>query len=56
MLNTYTFPEYDYVQSREQKEGAVVRHPVVIIGAGPIGLIAALDCARQPEVCILTRC
>ena len=45
MLNTYTYPEFEYVQSREQREGVLARHPVVIIGAGPIGLTAALDCA-----------
>ncbi len=47
MLKTYTWPEYDYVQSEEQKTGVVKRHPVVVIGAGLVGLTAALDCARQ---------
>lgn len=47
MLNTYTYPEFDYVQSPEQRDGKLVRHPVVIIGAGPIGLTAALECAAQ---------
>ncbi len=45
MLQTYAYPTFDYVQSPEQKAGEVKRHPVVIIGAGPIGLTAALDCA-----------
>ena len=44
---TYTYPEFDYVQSAEQREGTLKRHPVVIIGAGPIGLTAALDCAQR---------
>lgn len=47
MLNTYTFPEFAYVQSPEQASGEVVRHDVVIIGAGPVGLATALDCARR---------
>jgi len=47
MLNTYTWPEYPYIQSEDQKNGTPVRHPVVIIGAGLIGLTAALDCARK---------
>jgi 3-(3-hydroxy-phenyl)propionate hydroxylase len=47
MLQTYTYPEFAYVQSREQREGEVRRHPVVIVGAGPIGLTAALECARR---------
>lgn len=48
MLNTYTWPEYDYVQSEDQKNTTTItRRPVIIIGAGLIGLTAALDCARR---------
>ncbi|MCK5424076.1 MAG: FAD-dependent oxidoreductase [Emcibacter sp.] len=48
MLSTYTWPEYDYVQSEDQKNtGTIKRHPVVVIGAGLIGLTAALDCAKR---------
>lgn len=47
MLNTYQYPEFPYRQSQEQREGIVRRHPVVIVGAGPIGLSAALDCAKR---------
>ena len=47
MLNTYKWPEFDYVQSVEQAQGEAERHPVVIIGAGPIGLTAALDLASR---------
>ncbi|MDN3920786.1 FAD-dependent oxidoreductase [Roseateles violae] len=47
MLKTYTFPQYEYRRSAEQREGVVKRHPLVIIGAGPVGLTAALDCARR---------
>lgn len=47
MFKTYDYPEFEYVQSKEQQEGVVIRHPVVIIGGGPIGLTAALDCAAQ---------
>ncbi len=44
MLKTYRAPEYAYRACDEQR-GAVKRHPVVIVGAGPVGLTAALDCA-----------
>ena len=47
MLNTYEYPEFPYVQSPEQKSGEVRRHPLVVVGAGPIGLTAALDCAAR---------
>ena len=47
MLATYTYPRYPYVQSAAQREGRVERHPVVVVGAGPIGLTAALDCAQR---------
>lgn len=47
MLNTYDFPEFDYVQSTEQKSGETVRHTVIVVGAGPMGLTAALDFASR---------
>ena len=54
MLNTYEFPVYDYVQSPEQISGEVRRHPVVVVGAGPVGLTAALDfAARGLKVVVL---
>ena len=47
MLKTYQYPEFAYRPSDEQRAGVVRRHPVVIVGAGPIGLTAALECARR---------
>jgi 3-(3-hydroxy-phenyl)propionate hydroxylase len=47
MLKTYHYPEFPYVPSPGQRTGTVQRHPVVIVGAGPIGLTAALECARR---------
>lgn len=47
MLKTYTYPEFAYRQSEEQRSGVVRRHPIVIVGAGPIGLTAALECANR---------
>jgi 3-(3-hydroxy-phenyl)propionate hydroxylase len=47
MLATYDFPKYAYRCSDEQRSGEVRRHPVVIVGAGPIGLTAALECATR---------
>jgi 3-(3-hydroxy-phenyl)propionate hydroxylase len=47
MQKTYTYPQFDYRQSEAQQRGELRRHPVVIVGAGPIGLSAALDCAAR---------
>jgi 3-(3-hydroxy-phenyl)propionate hydroxylase len=47
MLKTYEYPEFEYVQTGEQKSGRARRRPVIIIGAGPIGLTMALDCAAR---------
>ncbi|MGB0748303.1 MAG: FAD-dependent oxidoreductase [Magnetospiraceae bacterium] len=47
MIHTYEFEQFDYIQTEEQKTGTVTRHPVVVVGAGPIGLTAALDLAHQ---------
>ncbi|HNJ75853.1 MAG TPA: FAD-dependent oxidoreductase [Azospira sp.] len=44
MLKTYTYPKFAYVQPEEQKNRTAARYPVVIIGAGPVGLAAAIDC------------
>jgi len=38
---------YTYRRSRDQDLRAVVRHPVVVVGAGPVGLAAAIDLALR---------
>ncbi len=38
---------YPYQRSTDQDAEAPVRHPVVVVGAGPIGLGAAIDLAQQ---------
>ncbi|MBT9597736.1 MAG: FAD-dependent oxidoreductase [Vitreoscilla sp.] len=47
MLKTYAYPKFPYRQSAAQRDGVTQRHPVVVIGAGPIGLTAALECAAR---------
>ena len=47
MSKSYTYPEFPYRQSAAQREGRVERHALVVIGAGPIGLSVALDCAQR---------
>lgn len=52
MLGTYHYPKYEYVQPPEQTSGETRRYPVVVVGAGPVGLAAAIGLA-QSEVPIV---
>lgn len=45
MIKTYAFPRYPYVRSRDQDSVTPARRPVVIGGAGPIGMALAVDLA-----------
>ena len=47
MQKTYTYPRFAYVPSPDLHFPEPKRYPVVIIGAGPVGLTAALECARH---------
>jgi 3-(3-hydroxy-phenyl)propionate hydroxylase len=38
---------YDYVRSPDEDARICVRHPVVVVGAGPVGLTAAIDLALR---------
>jgi 3-(3-hydroxy-phenyl)propionate hydroxylase len=45
-MKTYTNPVYVYRRSAEQ-DGTPRHRPVVVIGAGPVGLAAAIDLAQR---------
>ena len=47
MLSTYRYPKFDYVQPPEQQRGETRRFPVVVVGAGPVGLATAIDLAQS---------
>jgi 3-(3-hydroxy-phenyl)propionate hydroxylase len=47
MPSTYRPPEYPYSKPPELAAGGVARTQVAIVGAGPIGLAAAIDLALQ---------
>ncbi|MDT7838120.1 FAD-dependent oxidoreductase [Aquabacterium sp. OR-4] len=54
MLSTYTYPRYTSPRAPElEAPGRVPRHPVVVVGAGPVGLAAAIDLAQQGQPVIL---
>ena len=52
MHQTYTYTKFPYTAPPELKSGEVRRHPLVIVGAGPVGLAAAID-ARQHGIPVL---
>jgi 3-(3-hydroxy-phenyl)propionate hydroxylase len=47
------FRQFAYRRSADQDAQAPVRHPVVIAGAGPVGLTLALDLARRQVPVVL---
>ena len=47
MSKIFETPLYPYVRSTDQDAAKPVRHPIVVVGAGPIGLAAAIDLAMQ---------
>jgi 3-(3-hydroxy-phenyl)propionate hydroxylase len=47
MLKTYTWPRYAYRRAPELGQSSVRRVPLVVVGAGPVGLSAAIDAALR---------
>jgi 3-(3-hydroxy-phenyl)propionate hydroxylase len=47
MVSTFKAPKFSYARSAEQAIGKLRQHPVVVVGAGPVGLTAALDLAKR---------
>jgi 3-(3-hydroxy-phenyl)propionate hydroxylase len=46
-MATYTYPKYEYQSAADLMKGAPQRRPLVIVGAGPVGLAAAIDARLQ---------
>ncbi len=54
MFLTYTNPVYEYKKSPDQHAHQIAHHPVIVVGAGPIGMGAAIDLGQQgKEVLVL---
>ena len=45
MLSTYNYPKFEYVRPPELDGEGDARYPVVVVGAGPVGLSTAIDLA-----------
>jgi 3-(3-hydroxy-phenyl)propionate hydroxylase len=46
-MATYEYPEFPYKAPVDLMQGAPLRRPLVVIGAGPVGLAAAIDARLQ---------
>lgn len=54
MFLTYQNPVYTYLKSPDQAATEPAHHPLVVVGAGPVGMAAAIDAAmRGIEVLVL---
>jgi len=53
MLATYDYPKYAYRRPAELDRPAAAPAPVVVVGAGPVGLAAAIDLAQAGTPVIL---
>ncbi len=47
MQKNYTYSKFPYTAPEAINSGEVHRYPVVVVGAGPAGLAAAIDCRLQ---------
>jgi len=47
MSKIFEVPLYPYQRSADQDAATPARHPVVVVGAGPVGLALAIDLAMQ---------
>jgi 3-(3-hydroxy-phenyl)propionate hydroxylase len=53
MLATYTWPRYEYRPAPELNASTTRRVPLVIVGAGPVGLAAAIDAVLRGQPVVL---
>ncbi len=53
MLQTFQYQKFEYVQPPELAARETRHYPVVIIGAGPVGLSTAIDLAQQGQPVLL---
>jgi len=47
VFKTYSNPVYEYIKSPDQDSSSPAHHPLIIIGAGPVGMAAAIDAGQR---------
>jgi 3-(3-hydroxy-phenyl)propionate hydroxylase len=45
--------EFDYMRSADQDRATAAQHPIVIVGAGPVGLSLAIDLAQRGQAVVV---
>jgi len=50
---TFTYPKFDFVRPPELADGKPGHYPIVVVGAGPVGLSAAIDLAQLGQDVLL---
>jgi 3-(3-hydroxy-phenyl)propionate hydroxylase len=53
VLKTYKYPKFEFIRPPELDSGAAGRYPLVVVGAGPVGLTTAIDLAMQGQQVLL---
>ncbi len=53
MQKTFTYPKFEFVHPPELTEGRPGHYPVVVVGAGPVGLATAIGLAHQGQNVLL---
>jgi len=53
VLSTFQYPKFEYVRPPELVDRRDGHYPVIIVGAGPVGLTTAIDLAQQGQQVLL---
>jgi 3-(3-hydroxy-phenyl)propionate hydroxylase len=53
MAKDFEYPKFDYVTPREITQGGSGHYPVIIVGAGPVGMCTAIDLAQKGREVLL---
>jgi len=53
VLSTFQYPKFEYVRPPELASQGEGHYPVTVVGAGPVGLTAAIDLAQQGQQVLL---